>query len=201
MVLRFLFFNLLSFIKPLHSKAQHVLTPRSTQVRSRLQRAARTFVGLRSHSHPHTSTLPSLTEPFSFYYLGPLPRASPTGPTTHPLRLQQPLPFRAGRPQSRTQCPSPRRPTPRHTPARRQNTHANMSNNPLPRRKDLPNATSNVGSAPPIVFSATTLSLRLSAWVVRQRSSWPIIILQARRCVQYDTPTIIAGTYFLSSRP
>ncbi len=139
--------------------------------------------------HPTQSPFPSTTSITSVLSLVNPPQGPPhTFPLSLPARpsswLQQRLPFRAGRPQSRAQCPSPPRPTPRHTRVRRQNAHANMSNNPLPRPKDIPNAASNLpSSAPPIVFLVTTPSPRLSARVVWERSSWPIITLQARRCV------------------
>lgn len=147
---------------------------------------------IHTHTHTHTLTLPHPPQspfPSTTSTTSDLSHANP--PHTLllslpacPPRLPPQLPFRAGRLQSRAQCPSPPRPIPRPTPARRQNAHANMPNNPLPRLKDIPNAAPKLpSSAPPIVFSATTPSPRLSARVVWERSSWLIITLQARRCV------------------
>ena len=91
---------------------------------------------------------------------------------TCPPRLPQRHPFRAGRSQGRAPCPSRPRPTPHPTPARLQNAHAIMLNNPLPRHRGIPNAVSRLpGSAPTIVFSGNTPSPKLSVRVVWERLS------------------------------
>ncbi len=96
------------------SKAGQKLDPGSTH------RAARPF-GLQtesipehSHSHSHPHSPPSDTEPLSFYnfnYLGPLPRESSTGPTTHLPSLPPSTPIimaSTTAPISRGAAPKPR---------------------------------------------------------------------------------------------